>query len=1080
MSVCRVSKDRLAKFGERFLRRAGIVLAALWLVVPQMTHAGEHAAVSSLDLTEAEKAFIVRHPKINIGIDAGYAPYSFLDADGQFVGMALDFLARIEASTGLEFEPAPGLSWPQIVQGAKERSLDVIATAVRTPERERFLNFTEKYIPTPLVITARKGDLRILGTADLPGKTVALVKKYSSSQRVLQEHPGIIPRFVKTPLDGLQAVATGAADAYVGVLGVNAYLSRKHGLINLSVAAHYDLRNNGQRFGVRKDWPELASILDKALRAMGEAEKARVMRRWVSAGQGTAPHGTAKAFQLNAKERAWLAERKNIRIGANLSWPPISYRDKSGHHTGIDAGYIKALNRRLNGLLTVELGSWDRIYNRLKDKELDALMGITPRANRQPFFEFTEPYIEVPHAIFAPEAGVRFNGIAQLAGKSVAVEAGFFIADVLRQQFPDVTVQTFKSTREALYAVSQGDADAYIGNRAVATYIIQDELISNLLEHGRIDASSSVNAIGVRKDWPILRDILQKALDSMPPKERQLISKDWVTLDKYRRGAFELSRRERQWLAAHPVIRVAGDRAFSPIEFIGRDGAFNGVAVEYLKRVQELLGVRFEFDLESSWPVAVEKLKRRELDMFSAVAATDTRQKYATFTAPYLSLPVMIFTRSEFPYAGNLAALAGRKVALVKGYAATELIRAGDWDLQLVPVADVAGGLQKLQTGDVDAYVGSILVTNHYLRQAGHTNLVVGGQTPYVLNLAMAARSDWPILAGVLGKAFNHISERERAEIIGKWIGLTIKTPIDYRLLWQVTSAIGAILLLLVLWIWRQHRQSLGQRRQIQHNNQLLRDEVADRTQAVLAAEKASQTKSELLANISHELRTPLNAILGFSDILKSKMFGPLGSERYDSYANDIHLSGQFLLAIIDNLLRLSTIQAGEREFRSEPVALNDILPECIGKIEMGSRNGNIAVRWELSEQLPEFLSDRQALSQIINNIFANAVKFSRAGGTISIRSWKDGDRLGFTIEDTGIGIPQDEIRLITDPFYRVGANPHIAQAEGAGLGLSVVKALVDSLAGKLSIDSEPGSGTSVTVSFPATGIDVPRRTNPD
>lgn len=250
-----------------------IVLLSLW-------H-GVAAADQALVLTPAGQAWLSEHPEIRIGIDAGYAPYSFLDTDGSFIGVAPDFIELLGNKLGVKFEAVPDLSWPQILQAARERSLDVIATAVITEERQAYLDFTEIYIPTPLVIMTRANDDRISTALDLEGQKVALVEGYSSSQRVVDEHPAAEIVMVANPVEGLHAVSSGNADVYVGVLGINIYQAQQQGITNLKVAGNYDVVSNGQRLAVRNDWPMLTQILERALDSISEEERKAIFDKWI-------------------------------------------------------------------------------------------------------------------------------------------------------------------------------------------------------------------------------------------------------------------------------------------------------------------------------------------------------------------------------------------------------------------------------------------------------------------------------------------------------------------------------------------------------------------------------------------------------------------------------------------------------------------------------------------------------------------------------------------------------------------------------------------------------------------------------
>lgn len=1037
-----------------------------WALIFLATFWSSPISAAQIELTPAEHAWIKDHPVVQVGIDADYAPYSFLDKDREFVGIAPELLKLIAELTGLRFEPVPGLDWPGILDGARNGTLDLIATAVRNPERDDFLAFTNIYIPTPLVIMNRKGDNRIGQPGDLAGKTVALVEGYSSTRRVLSEYPDVIPKFVATAGAGLRALAIGEADAYVGVLGVNVYLAREAGLINLKIASRYDDLGNGQRLGIRKDWPELAGILQKALDAIPRADTVAIFDRWAPLIEAGRDKNSYPEFELTEKEQAWLSDRDQIRIGMMNNWPPLDYVDDQGKLRGIGIGFLDAINRRIGGRIEVVPGPWNKIYNAVKSGELDAVTGITPRESRDKNFNFTAHYVIVPHAIFARSDARFLRSLSDLSGKTVATERGFFINDVLRKTYPKTEILTYKNTSDALDAVAKGEVDAYVGNRAVAMYIIDNELISNVKEHGRITDTSSINAIGVRKDWPILRDILQKALDNITPAERRVILKDWVAPEDASRQPFTLDREEKAWLVEHPVIRVAADRDWPPVEFIGGQGHFVGVAPDYLRRISALLGVRFEFDTKSNWTQAVDKLRRRELDMFSAAAATTERQEFARFTAPYLTLPAVIFKKRPVAYGITLRDLNGKRVAVVKGYAIAEFLRGADWGIELVEVSDVRAGIDLLQSETVDAYVGSTLVTGHHIRQAGFTNLVVSGQTPYSIGVALASRSDWPIFTKLLRRAVDHFSESHRAGIIGTWVGLEYTEPPDYELMLQISLGIAVLLLALSIWIWTLRRKSVRQTQALASQNQALIHEVEERTLAEFVAQNANRTKSELLANLSHEFRTPLNAVIGYAEMLKMGIGGSSTTAKGAEYLEAIRSAGSHLLQLVNDTLDLSAIEADGIKLDESEETLDTIFADVWVLTAPISDAANIGLVWP-PETDQKIMVDRRRIVQILTNLVDNAIKFSATGQKIVISFTKNSERgMIIAVRDSGPGISKSQIAAVFAPFNR-GNNPYLRATEGAGLGLSLSENLARMHNGALLLTSEPGEGTTASLILP-------------
>ncbi len=241
-------------------------------------------------------------------------------------------------------------------------------------------------------------------------------------------------------------------------------------------------------------------------------------------------------------------------------------------------------------------------------------------------------------------------------------------------------------------------------------------------------------------------------------------------------------------------------------------------------------------------------------------------------------------------------------------------------------------------------------------------------------------------------------------------------------------------------------------------------------------AEDANLAKSAFLATMSHELRTPLNAIMGFSEILKREMLGPLKVEAYRNYAEDIHHSGHYLLALINDILDLSRVEAGRRDLQEEPVNVLAAVEEANHLLLMKAREKAIGVNIEISATLPKLMADRRAVNQIAINLLSNAVKFTPAGGHVDIKASKNAaGGLSISVRDSGPGIPAHEIEAAMGAFSR-GSYAKKKAIDGAGLGLPIVKGLMDVHGGDVVILSEPGKGAEVIVSFPASRVlDGPR-----
>lgn len=242
--------------------------------------------------------------------------------------------------------------------------------------------------------------------------------------------------------------------------------------------------------------------------------------------------------------------------------------------------------------------------------------------------------------------------------------------------------------------------------------------------------------------------------------------------------------------------------------------------------------------------------------------------------------------------------------------------------------------------------------------------------------------------------------------------------------------------------------------------------ELADKYAAEKArAEEASKAKSEFLANISHELRTPLNAIIGFSEVMTEQVFGPIGSDKYAGYARDINESGHYLLEMIDDILDMSKIEAGQFALSIEPVRAGDLIGDSLRIVQPSAEEKNITLKQTGNADI-EIAGDKRALKQVILNLLSNAVKFTPEGGKITVRSYRHKGTVRVAIADTGIGIPRHEIARLGKPFQQV-SNQFTKEHKGSGLGLAISRSILEMHEAKLDIKSKPGQGTTVSCIFP-------------
>ncbi len=750
-----------------------------WLQEPNNSYYHKNQKIkksnTKLKLTKEEKNWLNKHPIIRIGVDAGYAPYAFINQEGKFEGIAADFAKIIENILNIEMKVVPDLTWLEILEAAKNKELDLITTASHRPEREEYLAFSKGYISTPLVIMTQDNNTSIKSKTDLKGKTIALVKSYGASKKVLKEFgKDIKTYYVEDALEGLAAVSTGSADAYVGVIGINIYLSSQHGISNLKVAASYDFESNYQSYGVRKDWAIFAKILDKALDSISEEQKLEIFQKWIL----IKPEIEEEIkVTLTNKEKEWLKKHPIIKVGVDQNWPPFDFVDDKKKHKGISSEYLEIMEKVLGIKFEITSDVWKNVIGAVKTKKLDMLAAAGITEDRKSYLNFSQPYIEIDTVVVTRIKDRRIKKMEDLIGKYVAIPKNNFVHDQLRQKYPDIKFYFTKSNEEAIQAVALGNADAYVGNLAVAGYFIQKHLLTNLNIVFKTPFERTKLTLAVRKDWTELVTIFNKVLNQIPDSEKNKILKKWfsdITFKNMIKPVKNLTNAEKQWLKEHPIINVSNTQDWPPIDYLIKNKA-TGYSIDYMDLISKKLGVRFNYISDYTWEEILEKLKNKEIDIVHAIENIGDRDSYSNFSKPYLQFGGSFTVKSNNKNIKNLENLNHKRLGIVKGYSYINYIKEFYPDILIVLVNSPLEGLQAVKDGSIDAYYDMNIVVKHILYENFDELYDLKSINDFAYKqrgfgkFNIAIRDDWSIFLTVINKAIDSFSIDEKRYISEKW-----------------------------------------------------------------------------------------------------------------------------------------------------------------------------------------------------------------------------------------------------------------------------------------------------------------------
>jgi signal transduction histidine kinase len=507
-----------------------------------------------------------------------------------------------------------------------------------------------------------------------------------------------------------------------------------------------------------------------------------------------------------------------------------------------------------------------------------------------------------------------------------------------------------------------------------------------------------------------------------------------------------LTEAEQAWLKQNPEVTVAVSHGWAPVEFLDKDHQFKGISVDYLKQIEQKLPIRFRFVRSAEDP------DNETADMLSAVAAPDklNESHYSVIDTPFLAMPFVIFTREDNRLIHDIDDLNHKKVAVFQFGAAARALEKYHPQIELyrVDIADEA--LVALNAGQVDAYIGNLVVINYVARNLGFANVKIAADTPYGTNLYMAVKDSMPMLQVILTKGLNAITEQERNVISRNWVAVTYEHKTDLTLLISIAGSAACLILIFALWSWKLSSE-IRWRKEIEAELKLSREK----------AESANKTKSRFLANMSHELRTPLNAVTGYSQLIESN---PQGHWEDKKYAAEILKSGKHLLYLINELLDLSKVESGKVSLQIKAVDLNETVEESLLLIAQAAKEKQIHLKHH--NQHPVIaLADQSRLKQVLLNLLSNAINYNQAGGHVSVEVTSNDGHAVILIADSGRGIAEEHLELLFEPFERLEAeNSHV---EGTGIGLTISRQLIELMRGSISVESQLGTGSLFEVRLP-------------
>jgi len=886
-----------------------------------------------VSLTQNEQRWIANHHEVIVGVGPDWAPFDFVSSDGNYSGIANDYLNLISGYTGLKFKCVVD-QWSHNLEKIKKREIDLLDAVYYSDERDTYMSFTHSYLEI-LDYFYIRDDLNIKTLKDLDGKTVAIPKGYAHADDIRKEFPKIKILTVKNFSESIDAVLEKRADMLFdtqialsykleqdGIRDIIPFHSyRKHGLTKLYMSSY-------------KGNDTLVSIVNKGLDAITKEQSREIYTKWVNP-QVDKDSSQSSRVSFTDQEREWIKSHPKLTY-SEVNWKPMSIIE-DGTMKGIMAEYLDEITKQTGiAFEYVNAKSWPDVLEKFKKKQIDIIPGVGESDYESKLGLVSDVYANFPFVLVTKNNQSFISSLDELDGKSIAVPKYWTSYNYLKENKPNIKIIATNNIFEALDLVKSSKADAFLGHLAIGMYYVGTYYSHSLHIAGRV-AYNFNHKILIQKEDKVLQSIINKVIDSMDEKRKLDIKEKWL----------------------HVAVNEVQDYTL----------LYQIISVFVLF----LLGTFYwnrRLTREIRERKKIEKRLEREKENFK-----------------------LLFEKVSN---GNLIIQNGH------------FVNANDAALKMLGLKEIKTLLDSSPSNWSPEFQADGTSSSKKSLEYMCECLENG-----------SSRFEW-LHCDVEGREF--------------WVDVGL-TKIQY----ENSKAIY------VVW------HDINEQKSLHHK--LL--------EAKRNAEAANKSKSEFLANMSHEIRTPMNAIIGFTELLNEQLTEP----RLRAYTKTIQSAGNSLLTLINDILDLSKIEAGKLEIKRTPTNLFNLINEISSIFTMAVKNKGLELIVDVSQEIPEsLLVDEVRLRQILFNLIGNAVKFTDEGFIkLSVKVFNVDEHLSkldveIEVEDSGIGIPQEQIEKIFNQFEQTEGQDS-RKFGGTGLGLSISKRLSEMMGGKISARSKEEGG---------------------
>uniref|UniRef100_UPI0040471524 transporter substrate-binding domain-containing protein n=1 Tax=Aliarcobacter sp. TaxID=2321116 RepID=UPI0040471524 len=513
------------------------------------------------------------------------------------------------------------------------------------------------------------------------------------------------------------------------------------------------------------------------------------------------------------EEQEFINSHKTLILANENDWIPLDYNENN-EAKGYAIDYIKLVFSKI-GIQTIFVNdSWDNLISKFKNKKIDVFPILGYSKEREEIFNFTNSFYTQEHSIVTKKNKFDFINMDDLSGKKVAVLKDWNTTKILKEYHKKINVIEFETLDEVFQSVKNNECDATIQSSLVANYFINNKYSDSLKILTKVNIKN-VNGklyIGVRKDFPHLVQIINKAINNISEEELELINNKWLN----NKQSIYFSKKELDFIE-NKVVNIAFTDNWAPINFVENNKAY-GLGYDFWQYIADKANLKTKIVAKNSFANALDSIKNKTSDIIVATSKTPDRESYALFSDIYYKAPIGIATLQDKNYIPDPASLLGKKIGVGKNYTAYKILQKEYPTMEFVFVNNIEEGLSLLSNNKIYALIDNLPVLSHNIQKYAYSNVKISGSTGIDFNLQMMIRDDYEVLQSIINKVLETMSPNDKSLIYNKWLKLEYSQGFDYSILWKYILP----LILIIAIILYKNRQLITYQKKLKNTKKEL------------------------------------------------------------------------------------------------------------------------------------------------------------------------------------------------------------------------------------------------------------------